>query len=59
MVGSNAPGPMRSKPIRYLFLDEVDAYPGDVGSEGDLISLARKNTNIFPKKNIYDFDAND
>ena len=53
MVGSNAPGPMRSKPIRYLFLDEVDAYPGDVGSEGDPISLARARTRTFSRRKIF------
>lgn len=53
MVGSNAPGPMRSKPIRYLFLDEVDAYPGDVGNEGDPVSLARARTRTFARRKIY------
>jgi hypothetical protein len=27
-------------PARYLFLDEVDGYPGDVEGEGDPILLA-------------------
>ena len=31
---------LRSMPVRYLFLDEVDGYPLDVEGEGDAISLA-------------------
>ena len=27
-------------PARYLFLDEVDAYPGDIEGEGDPVALA-------------------
>jgi phage terminase large subunit GpA-like protein len=53
MVGSNAPGPMRSKPIRYLFLDEVDSYPGDVGNEGDPVMLAKARTRTFSRRKIF------
>jgi len=38
---------LASVPIRYLFLDEVDRYPGDVGGEGDPITLARARTRTF------------
>jgi phage terminase large subunit GpA-like protein len=31
-----------SMPIRYLFADEIDEYPGDVDGQGDPISLAEK-----------------
>jgi phage terminase large subunit GpA-like protein len=34
-------------PARYLFLDEVDAYEGDVDGEGDPISLAEARTRTF------------
>jgi phage terminase large subunit GpA-like protein len=27
-------------PARYVFLDEVDAYEGDVDGEGDPVALA-------------------
>lgn len=47
MVGSNAPSGLASMPIRYLFLDEVDRYPGDVGGEGDPVELARARTRTF------------
>lgn len=47
MAGANAPAGLASMPIRYLFLDEVDRYPGDVGGEGDPVSLARARTRTF------------
>ena len=28
-------------PVRYLFLDEVDAYPGDIEDEGDPVVAGR------------------
>ena len=34
-------------PARYVFLDEVDAYPGDVDGEGDPIALAEARTATF------------
>ena len=35
MTGANSAVGLRSMAARYLFLDEVDAYPGDVDGEGD------------------------
>ena len=37
MTGANSAVGLRSMAGRYLFLDEVDAYPGDVEGEGDLL----------------------
>jgi phage terminase large subunit GpA-like protein len=34
-------------PVRYIFLDEIDAYPGDVESEGDPVALAEARTRTF------------
>lgn len=47
LTGANSPANLASMPIRYLFLDEVDRYPGDVGGEGDPINLARARTRTF------------
>lgn len=47
MAGANAPAGLASMPIRYLFMDEIDRYPGDVGGEGDPINLARARTRTF------------
>ena len=40
LTGANSAVGLRSMPARYLFLDEVDGYPGDVEGEGDPILLA-------------------
>lgn len=45
--GANAPANLRSLPIRYLFLDEVDAYALDLDGEGDPISLAQVRARTF------------
>ena len=45
LKGSGSPSKMRGKSIRYLFLDEVDAYPATV--EGDPIQLFGARTTTF------------
>lgn len=40
LTGANSAVGLRSMPARWVFLDEVDAYPGDVDGEGDPIALA-------------------
>ncbi|MDO4285185.1 MAG: phage terminase large subunit family protein [Eubacteriales bacterium] len=47
LAGSNSPSSLASKPIRYLFLDEVDKYPAASKKEADPISLARERTKTF------------
>ncbi len=44
---------LRSMPVRYLFLDEVDEYDGDIGGQGDPVSLAEKRTSNFSMRKIY------
>ena len=53
LVGSNSPSQLASRPIRYLFLDEVDKYPGASKKESDPISLARERTKTFRNRKIY------
>lgn len=53
MCGANSPSALRSKPICYLFLDEVSGYPGDVGGEGDPVNLAIVRTRNFPRRKIF------
>lgn len=52
MVGANSPVGLKSDSIQYLFLDEVDGYPSDVGEEGDPIALAEMRTITFPRSKI-------
>ena len=47
MTGSNSPVGLRSMPVRYLFLDEVDVYPSFVGKGMDPIEEAIKRTSTF------------
>lgn len=54
MTGANSAAGLRSMPARYLFLDEVDAYPGDVEGEGDPVELAVARTSTFKRnRKIY------
>jgi len=50
MTGANSAVGLRSLPARYLFLDEVDAYPFDVDGEGDPVKLAVARQRTFSKK---------
>jgi len=47
MTGANSAVGLRSTPTRYLFLDEVDGYPGDADGEGDPVALAIGRTMTF------------
>ncbi|PPD34046.1 MAG: terminase [Methylomonas sp.] len=53
MTGANSAVGLRSMPVRYLFLDEVDGYPNDVDGEGDAISLAEARTRTFARRKIF------
>ncbi len=46
-AGSNSPADLASRPIRYLFLDEVDKYPKFSGREADPIKLAQERQKTF------------
>jgi len=52
MTGANSAVGLRSMPVRYLFLDEVDGYPADVDGEGDAIQLAEARTRTFTRRKI-------
>jgi len=50
MTGANSAVGLRSMPARYLFMDEVDGYPGDVEGEGDPILLAERRSATFARR---------
>jgi phage terminase large subunit GpA-like protein len=54
-IGSNSGSSLRSLPIKYLLLDEVDSYPEKVGKDGDPVALAVARTTTFGanKKILY------
>ena len=47
--GPHRGGKLRSFSVRYLFFDEVDAYPLETENEGDPLSLAEKRTVAFER----------
>ena len=53
IVGSNSPANLASRPVRFLFLDEVDKYPGATKKEADPIKLARERTKTFHNSKIF------
>ena len=52
IAGANSAADLRSAPVRFLLLDEVDAYPYDVDDEGDPIELALNRTKTFARRKI-------
>lgn len=52
LVGSNSPSNLASRPIKYLFFDEVDKFPGASKKEADPISLATERLKTFPNSKI-------
>ena len=53
MTGANSAVGLRSMPVRYLFLDEVDGYPQDVDGEGSAVALAEARTRTFARRKIF------
>ena len=53
MTGANSAVELRSMPVRFLFLDEVDGYPADADDEGDPVALAIQRTVTFANRKIF------
>ena len=53
LTGANSAVGLRSMPVRYLFLDEVDGFPDEAGTEGDPVDLAVQRTATFNNKKIF------
>ena len=53
LTGANSPTGISSKPIKFLFLDEVDKYPTNAKKEADPIKLATERTKTFPDSKIF------
>jgi phage terminase large subunit GpA-like protein len=50
LAGANSAAGLRSMPIRYVFADEVDAWPATLPGEGDPLGLALKRQSTFPNR---------
>jgi phage terminase large subunit GpA-like protein len=53
IVGSNSPVGVASFAMRYLFIDEIDKFPGASRKESDPVSLAEERTKTFRNRKIY------
>lgn len=53
MTGANSAAGLRSMPARFLFMDELDAYPLDVEGEGDPVSLALARSRTFSRRKAF------
>lgn len=55
LTGSNSATGVKSMPIRWLFCDEVDEFPGDLDGQGDPIRLAEKRQTgpVFARRKLY------
>lgn len=51
-VGSNSPGNLASRPVRYLIADEIDKYPAANGDEGNALALAIQRTKTFWNRKV-------
>jgi transposase-like protein len=52
-VGANSAGKLASRPIRDLFLDEVEKYKQTLGNEGSVVALAEQRTKTFWNRKIW------
>lgn len=52
LTGANSPAGLRSMPVKFLFMDEVDAYPANVDKEGDPVLLASRRVTTFANHKI-------
>ncbi|MFA5321988.1 MAG: terminase gpA endonuclease subunit [Smithella sp.] len=53
LTGANSPAGLSSKPVRYLFMDEVDKFPKFAGKEASPIDLAEERTRTFWNRKIF------
>lgn len=52
VAGANSPAGLASRPIRDLYLDEVDRFEKSAGSEGDPGAIAESRTATFPDATV-------
>lgn len=52
LVGANSPSDLSSRPVRYVFFDEIDKFPPWSGAEASPLKLADERTKTFYNKKI-------
>lgn len=53
LAGANSASGLRSMPARYLFADELDAWPENLDGEGSALDLAEARTRTFNRRKIF------
>ncbi|MCX7779620.1 MAG: phage terminase large subunit family protein [Negativicutes bacterium] len=52
LVGANSPSNLASRPVRYVFFDEIDKYPKWSGKEASPLALAEERMKTFYNRKI-------
>jgi len=52
LIGANSPSNLSSRPVRYIFFDEIDKFPKWAGAEAGPLALAEERTKTFYNKKI-------
>jgi phage terminase large subunit GpA-like protein len=52
-AGANSPDSLRSEHLPYVIADEIDAFPWDVGGEGDPLTLIENRQRTFSRAKTY------
>lgn len=52
-AGANSPDSLRSDHLPYVICDEIDAFPWDVGGEGDPMTLIENRQRTFSRAKTY------
>lgn len=53
LASAQSAAELRSMATRYLFLDEIDAFPDELEGEGDPDELAERGTRTFPNRKVF------
>ena len=53
ITGAQSATALKSMPIRFAFLDEIDEYPPDLDGQGDPVKLAEARTRTFARRKIF------
>ncbi|AOH36870.1 phage terminase large subunit family protein [Luteimonas sp. JM171] len=52
ITGANSSSGLRSMPVKYLGMDEIDEYEGDLNDQGSALELAERRTSSFFRRKI-------
>jgi len=52
ITGANSSSGLRSMPVKYLAMDEIDEYDADLNDQGSATELAERRTSTFSRRKI-------